>query len=65
MELRKCAQCGKEIRKGYVWDRIDTFCSKKCAAKAIDSDRGCVDILINDGRIVWQEKFPDIDSIPD
>ena len=55
--IRKCACCGKEITKGYVWDGTDVFCRKSCAAKALDNDMGCVDILIDSGRIEWQENI--------
>jgi len=54
---RTCAVCGKVITSGYVWDGTDTFCSDECAAKVFDGDDGCVDILIDDGRIVWEDKF--------
>lgn len=54
---RTCAVCGKVITSGYVWDGTDTFCSDECAAKVFDGDEGCVDILIDDGRIVWEDKF--------
>lgn len=49
--------CGKTITSGYVWDGTDVFCSKDCAAHALDGDYGCVEILIDDGRIEWQDKF--------
>lgn len=54
---RTCAVCGKVITSGYVWDSTDTFCSDECAASVFDGDEGCVDILIDDGRMVWQDKF--------
>lgn len=54
---RKCAVCGRTITSGYVWDGADTFCSDACAAKAFDGDEGCVNILIDDGRLVWKNKF--------
>ena len=54
---RTCAVCGKVITSGYVWDGTDTFCSEECAAKALDDDPGCVDILLDCGRIEWKEKF--------
>lgn len=55
--IRKCAECGKIITGGYVWDGTDTFCSEDCAAKVFDGDYGCVDILIDEGRLVWQDEF--------
>lgn len=54
---KKCSCCGREITKGYVWDGTDTFCTKKCAAKALGNDIGCVGILIDDGRIEWHDEF--------
>lgn len=57
MATRTCAVCGKEITQGYVWDETDTFCSMECAAHALDNDPGCVEILIDAGRIEWQEEF--------
>lgn len=55
--IRKCAVCGKTITSGYVWDSMDTFCSDACAAKVFDGDHGCVNILIDNGRLVWKDKF--------
>ena len=56
--VRKCAECGKEITSGYVFDGTDTFCSKECATKFFDNDEGCVEILIDDGdRLVWHDTF--------
>lgn len=52
--MKKCSVCGKESEHGYVWDGTDFFCSKKCAAKALDNDMGCVNILIDDGRITYE-----------
>jgi hypothetical protein len=57
--VRTCACCGKAVAAGFVWDRTDTFCSEACAAKALDNAPGCVEILIDDGRIEWQEEFND------
>jgi hypothetical protein len=51
--------CGKSITSGYVWDGTDTFCSEDCAAHALDNDPACVGILIDAGRIEWQEEFND------
>lgn len=55
--IRKCAECGRIITSGYVWDGTDTFCSEDCAAKVFDGDHGCVDILIDEGRLVWKDEF--------
>lgn len=55
--IRKCSVCGMEITKGYVWDGTDTFCSEECAAKVFDNDLGCVEILIDDGRIEWHDEI--------
>ena len=57
MTTRTCAECGKSITSGYVWDGTDVFCSEHCAAKALENDTGCVEILIDDGRIEWQDNF--------
>lgn len=57
MATRTCAVCGKSITSGFVWDGADTFCSEGCAASALGNDSGCVDILIDNGRIAWEEKF--------
>ena len=62
---RKCAVCGKTITSGYVWDGTDTFCSDACAAKVFDGDEGCVDILIDNGRLAWKEKFYITNEIDD
>lgn len=56
MALHTCAQCGKELDgKGLVFDGIDIFCDCECAAKFFDNDEGCVEILIDDGRLEWVE----------
>jgi len=57
--VRRCAVCGKIITSGYVWDDRDAFCSEECAASVFNGDVGCVNILIDDGRMVWKEKFND------
>lgn len=57
--VRKCAVCGKIITSGYVWDGRDAFCSEECAATVFNGDTGCVNILIDDGRMVWKERFND------
>ena len=49
--------CGREITAGLVWDGTTTFCCHECAAKALDNDPGCVDILIDDGRIEVVDEF--------
>ena len=55
--MRKvCTQCGKEINGEHlVFDGTDCFCDEKCAAKFFDNDAGCVTILIDDGRLEWQD----------
>ena len=58
-KTRQCAVCGKEITAGLVWDGSTSFCSHECAAKALDNDPGCVDILIDDGRIEVVDEFYD------
>ena len=51
-----CAHCGKELNgHGLVFDDIDIFCDEKCAAEFFDNDLGCVEILIDDGRLVWED----------
>lgn len=57
METCICDLCGKPIKRGYVWDNIHVFCTKKCASVALDNDMGCVNILIDDGAIVWQDNL--------
>lgn len=56
-DVRRCAVCGKVVKSGYVWDRITTFCSDACAAHALDDDATCVTILVDAGRMVWEETF--------
>lgn len=52
---RKCAICGKEITAGYVFDGQECFCSEECATKFFDNDKGCVEILLDEGeRLIWQ-----------
>lgn len=53
----RCAVCGRIVTSGFVWDDTDVFCSEACAASVFDGDEGCVNILIDDGRMVWKEKF--------
>lgn len=56
MAKTHCAHCGKELNgHGLVFDDIDIFCDEECAAKFFDNDKGCVEILIDDGRLVWEE----------
>lgn len=62
----RCAECGKPIAKGYVWDGKDVFCTKKCLTTVFNGDRGCVNILIDEGRIEWVDdlksyEFRDVD----
>ena len=63
---RTCACCGKTVTAGYVWDGTDTFCSEDCAASPFENpyageqgDPATLKILIDDGRMVWQEEFND------
>ena len=52
--LKKCACCGATITSGYVWDNLDSFCSRECLVKVFNGDEGCADILIEEGeRIQW------------
>ena len=55
METKRCAICNKPITKGYVWDELDVFCTKRCAAITFGGDMGSVNILMDDGRIEWKE----------
>lgn len=56
MATTHCAQCGKKVNgKGLIFDGIDIFCDYECAVKFFDNDEGCVDILIDAGRLVWEE----------
>ena len=57
LTTRTCACCGRSITAGYVWDGTDAFCSEECAARALDNDPGCVEILIDEGRMVWHDSF--------
>lgn len=56
-DVRRCAVCGKVVKSGYVWDGTTTFCSDTCAAHALDDDATCVSILVDAGRMVWEETF--------
>jgi hypothetical protein len=55
--VRKCAVCGRVVTGGLVWDGTTTFCSEACAASVFDGDEGCVNILIDAGRIELKEGF--------
>lgn len=57
---RKCAVCGKKITSGYIWDDMDYFCSEECCVKALNNDRGCFEILVDDGRMVYYDQFPEV-----
>lgn len=57
LTTRTCACCGQKITAGYVWDGTDAFCSEECAARALDNNPGCVEILIDEGRMVWHDSF--------
>lgn len=55
-EKRFCAICGKELsEKAIVWDGTDAFCNEDCAAKAFDGDYDCVEILLDEGRLKWEQ----------
>ena len=55
-EKRFCAICGKELsEKAIVWDGTDAFCDEDCAAKAFDGDYDCVEILLDEGRLKWEQ----------
>ena len=56
MAKQYCAHCGKELNgHGLVFDDIDIFCNEKCAKKFFDNDLGCVNILIDAGRLEWKD----------
>ena len=56
---RKCSICGKQITEGYVFDGTVCFCSYDCAAEFFNGDKGCVEILLDDGeRLVWMDSLP-------
>lgn len=52
-----CANCGRIVSQGYVWDGTDVFCSDKCASQVLGDDTGCLEILVDDGRMEWKDKF--------
>lgn len=56
MAKKVCAQCGKEIHGEHiVFDETDCFCDIDCATKFFDNDKGCVEILLDEGeRLVWE-----------
>lgn len=55
--VRTCAVCGKTITSGFVWDGTDAFCSEACVASVFDGDEGCINILIDAGRMEWKDMF--------
>lgn len=60
--IRKCCICGKKVNSGFLFDDSTCFCSEECAARFFNNDRGCVEILIEEGkRIVWHDSFPQRD----
>ena len=57
--IRKCSVCGKDMTEGYVFDGTDCFCSYDCAANFFNGDRGCVEILLDEGeRLYWMDSLP-------
>lgn len=57
--IRKCTVCNKTITSGYVFDGTDCFCSKECATSFFDDDKGCVEILLDEGeRLIWNDSLP-------
>lgn len=45
-----CAQCGHGIYGEHiVFDGTTHFCDEECAAAFFDNDKGCVDILLDEG----------------
>ena len=57
--IRKCSVCGKDITEGYVFDGTDCFCSYDCTADFFNGDRGCVEILLDEGeRLYWMDSLP-------
>ena len=55
---KRCAQCGKSIRRGayhIVFDGTDCFCDFDCATKYFAGDASCVEIMLEEGdRLVWK-----------
>lgn len=57
--IRKCSVCGKDMIEGYVFDGTDCFCSYDCTADFFNGDRGCVEILLDEGeRLMWMDSLP-------
>lgn len=57
--IRKCSVCGKDMTEGYVFDGTDCFCSYDCTANFFNGDRGCVEILLDEGeRLYWMDSLP-------
>ena len=57
--IRKCSVCGKQMTEGYVFDGTDCFCSYDCTANFFNGDRGCVEILLDEGeRLIWMDSLP-------
>jgi len=55
MATKVCSQCGKKIHGEHIeFDGTDCFCNEDCATKFFDNDKGCVEILLEDGeRLTW------------
>ncbi len=54
---RRCAICCRPVTSGFLFDGKTCLCERHCAAKFFDNDEGCVDILIDSGRLVWHDSF--------
>lgn len=50
-----CAVCGREIASGYVFDGKTWLCPDECVTKFFDNDEGCVEILLDEGRLEWRD----------
>jgi len=58
---RRCAVCGKPTPSGYMFDERTCLCSGECATKFFDNDKGCVEILVDEGkRLIWHDQFPEV-----
>ena len=58
-----CEICGKPVTKGYVFDGMEIFCTKKCAVKFFNNDRGCVNILLDETtRLEWKANLDEEDN---
>jgi hypothetical protein len=57
MATKVCTQCGKEIHGEHIeFDGTDCFCDEDCATEFFKGDRGCVEIMLDDGeRLTWED----------